>query len=54
MAAPYTIYMDENVYFHKGVLFDDGMVPRKCWDDIERFQARPNDIIIASYPRSGM
>lgn len=25
----------------------------KYWNDVETFQARPDDIVIATYPRSG-
>ncbi|XP_029801085.1 estrogen sulfotransferase-like [Suricata suricatta] len=40
-------------YFGKinGILMYKDFV--KHWDDVETFQARPDDIVIATYPRSG-
>ncbi|XP_071805473.1 sulfotransferase 1B1-like isoform X2 [Asterias amurensis] len=52
MAGP-TPHSDEVLYLHKGIPFDKRFVPMNSWNDIERFQARPNDIIINTFPRSG-
>lgn len=40
-------------YFGKihGILMYKGFI--KHWDDVETFQARPDDIVIATYPKSG-
>ncbi|XP_033642536.1 sulfotransferase 1A1-like [Asterias rubens] len=52
MAGP-TPHSDEVLYLHKGIPFDERFVPMNSWNAIERFQARPNDIIINTFPRSG-
>lgn len=40
-------------YFGKihGILMYKDFI--KHWDDVETFQARPDDIVIATYPKSG-
>ena len=35
---------------HGILMYKDFM---KYWDDVETFQARPDDIVIATYPKSG-
>lgn len=35
----------------RGVLMDKRFT--KYWDDVETFLARPDDIVIATYPKSG-
>lgn len=35
---------------HGILMYKDFM---KYWDDVETFQARPDDIVIVTYPRSG-
>lgn len=41
----------ENFEELHGVLMYKDFV--KYWDDVETFQARPDDLVIATYPKSG-
>ena len=44
---------DDSEFFGRvhGILMYKDFV--KYWDDVEAFQARPDDIVIVTYPKSG-
>ena len=45
--------LDHSAYFGRvhGILMYKDFI--KFWDEVEAFEARPDDIVIATYPKSG-